>query len=327
MVDLEVHSYQHLCVINWESRPSRLVSFGAYTWGTCLFVLTEVYVLALVSGGGYNKQRQVGGRSHSNKLGRPPRRLAGADADADADHAADSPRLSVPIATPSSAKQPPRTTIISDSQSSKKRKLDDQNTHTSSSSRKKIGAGTSTPLSRLLASKDDRPGSSRQGDTGSAKKKKTTTSSTSEKPLDPSIMRRGTRSKQEQDEDDEIAWLEWKLGAAKKGKPSGKGKGKGKAPMEDDEDDGLDGVCFCFADTCAVGRFADADGWDLAPDLLNFADSIVPDSAGAGESDGNEEQIAGSEEEDDAMEQVCALRRVPLRLSREYEAENQAGSC
>jgi hypothetical protein len=51
------------------------------------------------------------------------------------------------------------------------------------------------------------------------------------------------------------------------------------------------------------------------PDLLNFADSIVPDGAGESDDggedededdDGDEEQIAGSGEEEDDIEQVCA---------------------
>jgi hypothetical protein len=115
--------------------------------------------------------------------------------------------------------------------------------------RRKIDKGTSTALSRMLAKQKGRSRgrdeeeesdleeeeegpSSKAGPSSSKPKAK------DETPLDPSIMNSafsGRGKKAEKDEEQEIAWLEWKLG--------GKGKKPKKNVEEDDEfeDDGLDG--------------------------------------------------------------------------------------
>ena len=125
-----------------------------------------------------------------------------------------------------------------------------------SGERKKITASTSTPLSRMLASQRggnkhvaaeseededeaveseaEEPRSKRMVSDAKGKKSKKTAAE-SDAPLDPSIMDSafgsGRGKKAERDEEQEIAWLEWKLG--KKG---------AKKPTEDgDESDGLDG--------------------------------------------------------------------------------------
>ena len=122
-----------------------------------------------------------------------------------------------------------------------------------SGERKKITASTSTALSRMLASQkggnnyvaaeseeDVGSGSEEEQPTGKHStdikgKKSKKASAVSDAPLDPSIMDSafgsGRGKKAERDEEQEIAWLEWKLG--KKGV---------KKPTEDgDESDGLDG--------------------------------------------------------------------------------------
>lgn len=124
---------------------------------------------------------------------------------------------------------------------------------TSSGERKKITASTSTPLSRMLASqKGSKKHSTAESEDGSAaesdedkppaeqgqdQKSRKTKTPVSDAPLDPSIMGSafgsGRGKKAEKDEEQEIAWLEWKLGK--------KGAKKPVAAEEGDESDGLDG--------------------------------------------------------------------------------------
>lgn len=135
------------------------------------------------------------------------------------------------------------------------------------SRKKKVDPTAMTPLARLLAGQTeeaDPPVTSKKRKTDDAatieaksSKKSKQTKSNKEASIDPSIMRHTDladslgaggkgKSKAELDEDEEIRWLEWKLGMGKYGKGK-KSNGKKAAAAGGDggdidwDDDGLDG--------------------------------------------------------------------------------------